>query len=87
MLHSPHADPFRATTHELICALIGRLDTTDCLFSLLALMIEMSDHTSIKRQWLMAGSLRDAAEMMEERPAVRDLIALLGASERHVHAD
>jgi hypothetical protein len=77
MLHRPHADPFEASTHELICALLGRLDSSDCLFSMLALMIEMSDHhMPIKKQWLMAGSLRDAADMIEQRPAVRELISL-----------
>ena len=79
MLHSPHGDPFKASTNELICALIGRLDTSNGLHALLALMIEMSDHMPIKKQWHMAGSLRDAADMIEARLAARELISLLGA--------
>lgn len=82
MLHSPDTDPFKATTNELICALIGRLDTSNSLHALLALMVEMSEHIPVKKQYRMAGSLRDAASMIEQRPAVRDLIALLGAFER-----
>ena len=48
MLHDPHADPFKATTHELICALIGRLDTSNSLHALLALMVEMSVHIPVR---------------------------------------
>src|SRR5882724_11606941 len=70
MRHEPfdHMD-----TNQLISMLINRIDAPNCLHSLLALMVVGSEELSIKRQYLMAGSLRDVAEMIERRPEVRDL--------------
>ena len=70
MRHEPfdHMD-----TNQLISMLMNRIDAPNCLHSLLALMVVGSEELSIKRQYLMAGSLRDVAEMIERRPEVRDL--------------
>jgi hypothetical protein len=67
MFHNPYGDNTGLTTPELICALSGRLDATDSLFSVLALMVVMSDELSINKRCRMACSLRDAADMIEER--------------------
>jgi hypothetical protein len=82
MLHQPYSDNFKATTSELICAVVNRLDAPASLFSLLALIAEMSGELPIDRQWRTAQSLRDAAEVIEQRPAVRDWVSRLmeGAS-------
>jgi hypothetical protein len=77
MKHTPYGDNTGLSTHELICALMGRLDASNSLFSLLALMIEMSDRLSIRKQYKMAGSLRDAASLIEQRSGVRDLVDLM----------
>lgn len=68
MLHNPNSDNTGLTTNELICVLSGRLDATDSLFSLLALMVVMADELPINKRCRMACSLRDAADMIEERP-------------------
>ena len=67
MFHNPYGDSTGLSTNELICALAGRLDATDSLFSVLALMVVMSDELSISKRCRMACSLRDAAAMIEER--------------------
>jgi hypothetical protein len=77
MLHVPRPYDLPYTTHELVAALMNRLDTHECLHSLLALMVGMSGELSISRQYRMAGSLRDAASMIEHRPAVHDLANFL----------
>jgi hypothetical protein len=63
----PHGDNTGMTTNELACALMNRLDAPNCLHSLLALMVVMSDELTIERRCRMACSLRDAADMIEER--------------------
>jgi hypothetical protein len=77
MKHDPYGDNIRLTTAELTCALMARIDASDCLLTLLALMIEASGALPVDRQWRMAGSLRDAAQMIEARPKVRGLVDLL----------
>jgi hypothetical protein len=77
MKHDPYGDHFEASTNELLCAVFGRVDALDSLHTLLALMVEMSDGLSIKKQYLMAGTLHDAATLIQERPGVRDLLDLL----------
>jgi hypothetical protein len=67
MLHDPHGDHIEITTNELICTLVSRFDAEQSLFTLLALQIEVSDALSINNQLRMAATLRDAADMIEER--------------------
>jgi hypothetical protein len=78
MLHAPNTDNTGLTTHELICALVHRLDAPDCLHSMLALMVEASDALPISKQVRTAGSLIDAAGMILERPAVQGWAGRLG---------
>jgi hypothetical protein len=77
MLHDPYGDHLGISTNELICALIGRVDASNSLFSLLALMVGVSSELSIERQWRLAASLHDTAELIEARPPVRDFVDLL----------
>jgi hypothetical protein len=77
MKHDPYGDHFRVSTNELICAVFARVDAPNSLHTLLALMVEMSSELPIRKQYLMAGTLRDAASMIEKRSGVRDLIDLL----------
>jgi hypothetical protein len=77
MLHNPHGDNTGLSTHELICALSSRLDASDALFSLLALLAETSTELTIDRQRRLAASLHDLAETIEQRPAVRNWIDFL----------
>lgn len=74
MFHDPNTDHFKATTNELICAIVNRIDTPDCLHSLLGLMVGMSDRLPINKQYHMAATLSDAALMIVERPEVRDWV-------------
>ena len=67
MFHDPHGDHPGISTNELICALLNRLDAPRSLFSLLALMVELSEELSIERQYRMAATLHDAADMIEQR--------------------
>jgi hypothetical protein len=67
MRHSPNSDNTGLSTNELACALMNRLDAPNCLHSLLALMVVMSGDLPIDRLCRMACSLRDAADMIEER--------------------
>jgi hypothetical protein len=61
-------EPFSGiSTNVLICALLKRFDASDSLFSLLALMVEMSSDLSSDKRCRMACSLRDAADLIEER--------------------
>jgi hypothetical protein len=76
MKHDPYGDHFAASTNELICTVLARVDASDCLHSLLALMVEESSELSSSKQWRMACSLRDVAAVIEERPAVRAWIEL-----------
>jgi hypothetical protein len=78
MLHAPNSDNLPITTNELVCVLVNRLDAPSSLFSLLALMTEVSDALPIDRQYRMAATLRDAADMIEARPVVREWAARLG---------
>jgi hypothetical protein len=71
MLHQPKPDNL-PPTNELICALVNRFDTPNCLFALLALMTEVADELPVDRQFRMALTLFDAGELILERPAVRD---------------
>jgi hypothetical protein len=77
MLHDPHGDPLGISTAELACMLMSRLDAPQVLFSLLALMIELADEMPIDRQYRIAGSLRDAADTIEQKPHARELAILL----------
>ena len=70
MKHRPYGDNTGLTTNELVCVLMSRLDASSCLISLLALMIEVSDELPVDNQWKIAGSLHDAARIIEERPMV-----------------
>jgi hypothetical protein len=79
MKHDPYGDHTGLTTNELICAVIARVDASNCLFTLLALMVEASDGLSISSQYRMAATLRDAASMIEKRSGVRDLVGLLAS--------
>jgi hypothetical protein len=72
MFHDPNGDHLGISTGELVCVLINRLDAPDCLFSLLGLMVEVSNDLPNDRQWRMACTLRDAAAMIEERPVHHD---------------
>ena len=64
-------EPFSGiSTNVLICALLKRFDASDSLFSLLALMVEMSGELPIEKRCRMASSLRDAADMIEEKLVV-----------------
>jgi hypothetical protein len=65
-------DVSRLTTGALICELVGRTDATQSLFGLLGLMVAVSDDLSSDRRWRMAGSLRDAAELIEQSSRVDD---------------
>jgi hypothetical protein len=65
MFHNPYGDNTGLTTNELVCALVGRIDASDSLLALLALMVGMSDELPIDKRYRMACSLRDAAEMVE----------------------
>ena len=67
MRHEAFDDHPGISTNELICALLARLDAKDSLFGLLALMVVMADELSINNRCRMANSLRDAADMVEER--------------------
>ncbi len=67
MFHDPYSDHLGISTNELICVLMRRLDAPRSLFSLLALMIELSEEMSEERQGRMAATLHDAAEMIEQR--------------------
>jgi len=78
MLHAPNPDNFKATTSELISAVIHRLDAPNSLHSLLALMVEASDALPINKQFRMAATLDDAATMIRERQAVRGWASHLG---------
>jgi hypothetical protein len=73
-----HGDNTGMTTNELISVLVSRTNAPSCLFSLLALMTEVSVELPIERQYMIAGSLRDAAEIIEQRPEVRDWADRLG---------
>ena len=59
------SDHLGLTTNQLICALVARIDAQDSLFSLLALMIEQASMLPIERQCRLAGTLRDAADIVE----------------------
>jgi hypothetical protein len=65
--HDPHGDHPEITTNELIAVLMSRFDASDCLFTLLALMVEASHGLPINNQFRMACTLRDAADLLEER--------------------
>lgn len=78
MRHQPKPDDLPITTNELIAVLANRFETPNCLFSLLGLMTEVSDALPIERQFRMAATLRDAAEMIEARPVLREWAARLG---------
>ena len=68
MLHrGAHGDDLPLSTGELICALMGRLDAHKQLFSLLALMVEESGRLSVRDQFLMVGTLFDAANIVGDR--------------------
>jgi hypothetical protein len=72
MFHDPNGDHLEISTNELVCVLINRLDAPRSLFSLLGLMVEMSEALPIDRKWRMACTLRDAAAMIEERHAFEE---------------
>lgn len=80
MLHQPKPDNL-PPTNELICALVNRFDTPNCLFALLALMTEVADELPVDRQFRMALTLFDAGELILERPAVRDWASGLRSDE------
>jgi hypothetical protein len=63
----PHGDNTGLTTNELVCALVSRFDAPNSLFSLLALQLEMSHALPIHNQLCMAATLRDCADLIEER--------------------
>jgi hypothetical protein len=65
-------------TSQLISLLMSRVDAENSLHALLALMVVASEELPIKRQYLMAGSLHDVAEMIERRPKLRDWADRLG---------
>jgi hypothetical protein len=73
MFHDPHGDHLGITTNELICVLMSRLDASRGLFSLLALMVELSEELAIESQDRMAATLHDAADLIQQRPSVRRL--------------
>jgi hypothetical protein len=81
MKHSPHGDSLGISTNELICILMSRADASSSMFSLLGLMIEMSDEMSIQKQYLTAECLKDAAHLIEDRPAVQDFKLALALAE------
>lgn len=78
MFHEPYGDHFGVSTNELICAVMSRADASNSLFSLLALMVEMSDALPIEKQFRVACTLDDASAMIRERPAVRGWTDRLG---------
>jgi hypothetical protein len=67
MRHEPFGDHPGISTNELICLLMKRLDAHASLFALLALMAEAADELPINQRCRMACSLRDAADLIEER--------------------
>lgn len=83
MLHKPKLDDVPLSTNELICVLANRLDAPSSLFSLLALLSEVSDNLSCERQFRMAGTLRDAADMISARQVVREWAARIGITLTH----
>ena len=86
MRHEPFGDHPGISTNQLICELLSRVDTSNSLHALLALMVGTSDELPIKRQYLMACTLHDAALMIERRPEVRDWADRLGLSPAYCEA-
>jgi hypothetical protein len=82
MRHEPHGDNLGISTNELICTLVSRVDAPNSLFSLLALLTEVAVELPVHRQYLMAATLHDAAQMIEQRPEVRDWADRLGLTVR-----
>jgi hypothetical protein len=71
MRHEPFGDHPGISTNELIFVLMKRLDAHDSLFALLGLMVEMADELPINKRCRMACSLRDCADMIEQRALVK----------------
>jgi hypothetical protein len=79
MKHSPHGDDTGLTTGQLVCVLVSRIDASDSLFSLLALLAESSEELSVDRQRRLAASLHDLGNLIEQRPPVRGWVDFLKA--------
>lgn len=71
MRHEPFGDHPGTSTNALICMLMARVDTYDSLFALLGLMVEMADELPINKRCRMACSLRDCADMIEQRALMK----------------
>ena len=71
MFHDPNGDHLGISTNELICVLVARFDAHDSLFALLALMVEAADELPIHKRCRVACSLRDCADIIEQRALVK----------------